>query len=169
MKREIFVLLSLLTIFLVACGAGEDAMVESDSGDGVMEGDAMGEDSIDVPAEGAGVDEMVVEDDASTDDAIGETDDLTASGTTHTIKVDDGGFVPDTLSIAVGDTVVWENVRDSTGSTRDAFIVGVRSCFSVRSPQFGPGDSWQHTFDEAIECNYIDGIRTTQTGKVMVE
>ncbi|MFH1276113.1 MAG: hypothetical protein ABIH82_03300 [Candidatus Woesearchaeota archaeon] len=86
------------------------------------------------------------------------------------VKVIDGGFDVDSITksitINVGDTVQWLNVRD--GHYKMAFIVGNRNCKEARSKFYNAGESYNYTFTEAQTCWISDGIYTTQAMKVIV-
>lgn len=86
---------------------------------------------------------------------------------THVVEITNAGFVPDKLTIAIGDTVVWKNVR--TGTLKKAFIVGSQLCMKVRSAIFLPGQQFQWTFSEKVSCPIVDGIDTLKTMKLKVE
>jgi len=79
----------------------------------------------------------------------------------------DGGFDISELTINVGDTVEWINVRD--GRMDKALIVGVQRCSRVKSSIYHSGESFSYTFAEPGTCVIVDGIFTTQLMKVIVE
>ena len=89
------------------------------------------------------------------------------SSTTHTVNLIDGGFDTPELLIKVGDTVVWQNLRE--GYVKKALIVGSSPCTKIKSSIFMPGGVYKYTFTEARTCLIADGIFTTQTMKVVVE
>ena len=88
------------------------------------------------------------------------------SSTTHTVNLIDNGFDTPELDIKVGDTVVWQNVRE--GHVKKALILAVSPCVQIKSSIFLPGSSYKYTFSEARTCIITDGIFTTQTMKVIV-
>jgi len=77
------------------------------------------------------------------------------------------GFEPDVVTIKVGDTIKWVNNRE--GSLPKAMILGAMQCVKIKSGIFESGDSFSWTFDKAETCTIVDGIYTTQTGKVIVQ
>ena len=89
-----------------------------------------------------------------------------APTTIHIVEITNEAFKPKTISINVGDKVIWKNVR--TGSLSQAMIVGNSLCREVRSNQFSSGDSFEWTFNQTKECIITDGIRTTQTSTVTI-
>ncbi len=89
------------------------------------------------------------------------------TSTTHTIEVKKEGFVPAELTIKVGDTVEWKVTR--AGYLHSAMILGTQNCVSVKSKILNTGDSFKWTFDKAGTCTIVDGITTTQIGKITVE
>lgn len=93
---------------------------------------------------------------------------------THVVDITTDGFDPQTITIDAGDTVKWNNVRTSSDSASEAFIIGSTGpCRSDMKtpypPGIQPGESWSHTLNESGRCKYIDGIRTKQTGFIEVE
>lgn len=89
------------------------------------------------------------------------------SSATHTVNLIDGGFDTPELLIKVGDTVVWQNLRE--GYVKKALIIGSSPCTKIKSSIFMPGGVYKYTFTEARTCIIADGIFTTQTMKVVVE
>lgn len=88
----------------------------------------------------------------------------------HIIEVAEDGFEPDELTISVGDTVVWENVRPEDSRFEEAFIVGSQGlCKRWQSKTFFPGEKVNFTFEESGDCVYIDGILVTVQGEIIVE
>lgn len=88
--------------------------------------------------------------------------------TTHTVNVKTDGFDPKELTIKVGETIVWKNVR--TGRYDKAFIIGTLGvCRTMKSTIYGPGEEFSYTFNEAGKCTYTDGVYTTLTGKITIE
>lgn len=87
---------------------------------------------------------------------------------THVVKMDNDGFDQiGTLTIKVGETVEWKNVR--TGSLKKAMIIGTQGCSQVKSTFFEPGESFSWTFEEAVTCLIVDGVYTTETMKLEVK
>lgn len=87
--------------------------------------------------------------------------------TTHVIEVKKEGFVPNALTIKVGDMVEWKVTR--SGYLHSAMILGTQNCVKLKSKVLNTDESFKWTFDKAEKCTYIDGITTTQLGKVVVE
>lgn len=78
-------------------------------------------------------------------------------------------FAPQTVTIRVGDTVVWKN-EDETGhgisGWRDTDN-GPVTAFSTRPLM--PGDEYSHRFEEAGNYSYMGVPGPWKTGKVIVE
>ena len=92
-----------------------------------------------------------------------------AAETTHTVNVKTSGFDPDELTIAVGDTVIWKNVRTGEKLNK-AFIIGTLGvCRTMKSEMYEPGEEFSYTFHEAGKCTYTDGVYTTLVGKITIE
>ena len=87
---------------------------------------------------------------------------------THLVKLTNDGFDQiETLTIKVGETVEWDNVR--TGSLKEAMIIGTQGCGKVKSTFFEPGESFSWTFEEPVTCLIVDGVYTTKMMKLEVE
>jgi plastocyanin len=97
-------------------------------------------------------------------------------GATHTVDMTDGlVFDPDSITIAPGDTVVWENVGGighSVTAYEDELPEGAsywasggfdseqaaRDAYSAGNPDSGDvpgGESWEHTFETTGEYGYF--------------
>lgn len=85
----------------------------------------------------------------------------------YTVEMNNDGFEHDKITIAVGDSVKWENVR--TGSYKKAMVIGTQKCNGVKSKILEIGESYSYTFNEAMTCTIVDGILTTQLMKVIIE
>ena len=85
----------------------------------------------------------------------------------HIIKLTNAGFEKVTLTISVGESVEWVNVRNASLNT--AFMIGTRSCHDLRSTIFKPGESYRYTFTKPMTCIVADGIYTKQAMTVTVE
>ena len=85
----------------------------------------------------------------------------------YIVEMNADGFNPDQLTIKVGDTVVWKNVR--SGSINKAIIIGTMTCLDVKSGIFNSGENFTWTFDKADQCTIVDGIMTTQTSKITIQ
>ena len=95
-------------------------------------------------------------------------DEAEMSGTTQTIKFVGTAFEPQELTVKVGDTVVWENDRD-TPQLNKAMVVGTKNCVSVKSSILATGEKYKYTFTEPGTCEVVDGYITSVYGKVIVE
>ncbi len=85
---------------------------------------------------------------------------------THTVLLTEKGFEPRELEIKVGDTVIWDNMRERYPNK--AMIIGVRECSEVRSDIYTPGEKFSWTFDEAKKCTIAGGILTTAESKIII-
>jgi LPXTG-motif cell wall-anchored protein len=85
-----------------------------------------------------------------------------ASAATHGVSIADFSFSPSTITINVGDTVVWTNNGPSahtTTSNSGAWDSGV----------LADGASFSHTFNSAASFPYHCDIHPTMTGTVVVQ
>lgn len=87
---------------------------------------------------------------------------------TQIVEMVDGGFNVNQLTVKKGDTVEWKNVRGDS-RFKQAMIIGTFKCSKVKSKFFNPGESYQFTFPEPLECDITDGIYTTQKMTLVVE
>lgn len=85
---------------------------------------------------------------------------------THIVEIIDGGFDTDTISVNVGDTIVWDNVRQ--GRYKIALVIGNGMCSKAKSKLFGRDKSFNATFNEPGKCWFSDGIFTTQAMQVVI-
>jgi plastocyanin len=84
------------------------------------------------------------------------------------VNAEDFRFVPESLSISVGETVTWVN----RGAVPHAPTSGANGVADGRwsSPSLSPGDSFQHTFDSTgtfpyyCRFHYSSGM----TGRIFV-
>ncbi len=74
----------------------------------------------------------------------------------------DIAFDPDTLTVAVGTEVTWNN-EDGTDHTSTA------EDDTWASGTLGDGESFSFTFDEAGTFAYVCEIHPSMTGEVVVE
>ncbi len=88
------------------------------------------------------------------------------SAKTYVVTLKKDGFEPRVITIKVGDTVVWENVR--SGAIDKAMVFGMRQCSKIKSGLFNSGATYSWTFDKAGTCVIVDGIVTTIDSKVIV-
>ena len=76
----------------------------------------------------------------------------------HDVTIKDMKFDPDTLQIAVGETVVWTNNddRDHTVTAKDG---------SFKSENLSKGDTFEHVFKKAgkfrYSCSYHPRMKAT--------
>ena len=83
-----------------------------------------------------------------------------AKPATHTVVIENLRFVPETLEIRRGDTVVWEN-RDLVPHTATA-----EGRFD--SGNIAPKASWRHRFDAAGTLPVVCRYHPTMKGQVIV-
>jgi plastocyanin len=81
------------------------------------------------------------------------------SGTVHQISIQGFAFNPSSLTIKVGDTVVWTNNDTAFHSIQSA---------TFSSVAFGQNGTYSKTFDTAGTYNYNCGIHTFMTGSITV-
>lgn len=79
------------------------------------------------------------------------------------VEISSFAFSPSTLTINVGDTVVWEN-KDIAPHT----IVS-DSGNELASETLSNGEVYSHTFDTAGTYDYHCSIHTSMKGKIIVE
>jgi len=81
---------------------------------------------------------------------------------THTVIIDASRFEPETLSVMVGDTVVWVNkdlVAHTATAKRGAFDSGL----------IAPGKSWKYKLKRAGEFAYTCTYHSTMDGTLRVK
>jgi hypothetical protein len=90
------------------------------------------------------------------------------SGKEHIVLLDDSGFSPDELTIAIGDTVTWVNVRVEFDS---ALLIGAQKNTHIKSEMLSVGESYSYTFsEEEMGRNvFVDGILISYESFVYVE
>src|SRR5918996_5052865 len=145
MTRWLALLLACMALALVAAGCGDD----DDDDDGGGGGAATTEQ----PADTGG------------DDGGGGGDDGGGGGGGGGAEVseEDITFQPAEVSVGVGDTVTWTN-NDSVDHdvTADSFSSGDPGGMA-------PGDTFDHTFDEAGTFGYVCTVPPGMEGAVTVE
>mgnify|MGYP001588829414 CR=1 FL=1 len=82
-------------------------------------------------------------------------------GTTHTVVIENGKFMPASLEVQAGDTVEWVN-KDSMGHTITT------DDFSV-DENLPPGGKVTHTFADAGDVAYHCNFHHTMQGNVVVQ
>jgi plastocyanin len=161
----------------------EESSVKIEGNEGVV-GDTVSdvdnqEESVEEP-KGEEITEPTLEEEESveeTDDGSQEESESTTNNEETTEEVEENkdkvveitndGFSPDVLTIKVGETVVWKNVRN--GNFKKSMIVGAQKCTKVRSDFYLPGEEFSWTFTEPLKCTFVDGMVTTQTMKLTIE
>ncbi|MBI2572624.1 hypothetical protein HYV86_02080 [Candidatus Woesearchaeota archaeon] len=76
----------------------------------------------------------------------------------HVVELRNATFSPEKLTIKVGDTVTWKNMR--SGYYGRAMIVGSRQCREIRSEIFDSGETFSWTFTQPNDCTITDGFIT---------
>jgi plastocyanin len=143
MTRWLALVLACMALALVAAGCGDD-----DDDDGGGGGAATTEE----PAGGGG------------DDGGGGGDDGGGGGGGGGEVSEEGiAFNPAEVTVGVGDTVTWTN-NDSVGHdvTADSFSSGDPGGMA-------PGDTFEHTFEEAGTFDYVCTVHPGMEGSVVVE
>jgi plastocyanin len=95
--------------------------------------------------------------------ASGNTGTGTPSASTHNITISGFAFSPSTLTIKVGDGVVWTN-GDSVSHT-----ITSDTGTELASPTFGRGQTYSHTFSTAGTYAYHCSIHSTMKGTIVVQ
>ncbi len=97
---------------------------------------------------------------------------------THTVKIPDGAgipeceetnecYVPNSLQVRVGDTVIWNNIDIAAHTVTSGSIdEGLSEIFD--STFFMPGETFVFTFDEVGEYPYFCTLHPWMTGEVVV-
>ena len=93
--------------------------------------------------------------------SAGETTAAVTTAAKNEISIKGNAFSPDNLSIKVGDTVTWIN-NDSYAHT----VKASKSEFD--SGNMASGAKFSFTFDKEGTYDYICGIHTFMTGKIVV-
>ncbi len=83
-----------------------------------------------------------------------------ASGESH-LGIDNFTFKPDTLTVRVGTTVVWENNDDIPHSI-------VETTGKFHSAALDTEDKFSFTFNQAGTFSYFCGLHPHMTGKIVV-
>ena len=81
----------------------------------------------------------------------------------NTIIIRDRTFVPDELTIKLGETVTWINMDDSVYGLRDG-----RYGVDFYKGAFQPGEEWSFTFEKTGEFDIGDFRYAELRGKVIV-
>ena len=78
------------------------------------------------------------------------------------VAIDNFNFAPNTITVAVGTTVVWTNQDDVPHN-----VTNPDKAF--KSPTLDTGEKWEYTFKQAGTFNYYCTIHPKMTGKVVVQ
>ena len=100
---------------------------------------------------------------ATTEEPAGGDDEGGGGGGGAEVSEEDITFQPAEVSVGVGDTVTWTN-NDSVDHdvTADSFSSGDPGGMA-------PGDTFDHTFDEAGTFDYVCTVHPGMEGSVTVE
>jgi len=92
------------------------------------------------------------------------------TGSSHVVEMTTAGFDVDELSVRVGDTVAWVNNRqEKINGINNALVLGTFECRGIKSGIIKLGESYTYTFEEALDCEVVDGIFTEEKMRVVVE
>jgi plastocyanin len=93
---------------------------------------------------------------------------LATTGVTYTVQALDNTFRPETIEVAVGDEVVFDNV----GRNEHNVVPVDGDAWGVETAGFAPGDTYSHVFTEPGEYPYYCSLHGTATagmiGRVVV-
>ena len=78
------------------------------------------------------------------------------------VTIDNFNFAPNTVTVAVGTTVVWTNQDDVPHNVTNPEK-------EFKSPTLDTGEKWEYTFKKAGTFNYYCTIHPKMTGKVVVQ
>lgn len=92
-----------------------------------------------------------------------QTPDTTKLGSENNVRIRDFKFVPETLSIRVGDTITWAN-EDSAKHT-----VTSENGDEIDSEELGKGGSFTHTFNEPGEYTYYCSLHPSMKARIIVK
>jgi plastocyanin len=81
---------------------------------------------------------------------------------THRVTIEGAAFVPATLTVKAGDTVIWTN-KDPYPHT----VTATAKAFD--SGTLGPDASWELTLAKPGELSYICDLHPTMKGTLQVE
>ena len=87
---------------------------------------------------------------------------VSAAAATHTIVMEGVAFVPETVTVRQGDTVVWVN-RDPFPHTATALDR------SFDSGEMGPDKLWKYTARNKGKVGYVCTLHPTMKGMLIVE
>jgi plastocyanin len=101
--------------------------------------------------------------DTTTDPGAATTTTTTTSEDGDGVAIKDFAFGPAELFVSVGETVNWTNDEDGVGHTTTSDD-GV-----WQSGTLNPGDTFEHTFEEAGTFTYFCSIHPSMTATITVE
>ena len=168
MKKIVLVLFILVVVSLFIVGCEEETEVEEMpkevSTENISEKVStekvpVKEESTELPSEEKTDEEVLI--------AQEETKEEIVKSKTHDVKIKLTEFDPNEITINVGDTVEWENVRE--GNLHLAMVIGAQKCTIIKSEVLDTGETFSWTFENVETCTVIDAITTTQIMKVHVE
>jgi plastocyanin len=93
---------------------------------------------------------------------VGDARRSAAGATTHTVAIDGVTFMPATLTVTVGDTVVWVN-KDPFPHT----VTSSAGAFDSRT--MAPGQSWRYTPTKVGVFPYFCTLHPTMHATLTVE
>ena len=81
---------------------------------------------------------------------------------THTVVMEGVAFVPETLSVKQGDTVIWVNkdLFPHTATAQDR---------SFDSPEMAPNKTWKYTATKSGTFPYVCTLHPTMKGTLVVK
>ena len=84
------------------------------------------------------------------------------SAKSHTVRMNDKKYAPDSLTVKVGDTVVWKNADD-----HDHTVIADDKSF--KSGNINPDDTFEYTFKKTGTFKYACKYHPRMKGTVTVE
>ena len=94
---------------------------------------------------------------------------LQAAPTVHTIVIDGMRFIPQTVEVKAGDTVVWRN-KDPFPHTATAVAAATQSrSGGPSSPAIAAGSSWRYKAAKAGTYPYLCTLHSTMTATLVVK
>jgi len=98
---------------------------------------------------------------------VGTGQDKGVAGKNHTVEIQDGKYVPDKLTVAVGDTVTWLN-KDNKGHSATADKKDDANFFDTKEVAGGKSSA-PVTFKKAGDVPYHCAAHPTMKGTVTVK
>ncbi|CAN7512257.1 cupredoxin domain-containing protein [Massilia sp. LjRoot122] len=87
-----------------------------------------------------------------------------AAPAVHTVVIDGMRFIPETLEVRRGDTVIWRN-KDPFPHTATAIASGG----GPASPNIAAGESWKFKATKKGRHDYLCTLHRTMKGKLVVK